>query len=125
MKYAILVTTLFALNSFAQTANIKDIQLDKEKETNISITTGDKKDEKKYEIVEESSDISGEPESLSKAARASWKKACDEWKAETKEHNKDSKIISLNCGTPKCEKSESVTTTCTSEAKLKVKVKAE
>lgn len=122
MKYAFLFTTLFALNSFAQTANIKDIPLDKE--TNITISPDAKKN-KAWEIVEESNDISGDPESLAKEARNSWKKACADWKAEAKENNKENKIISLNCGTPKCEKSESITTTCTSEAKLKVKVKTE
>lgn len=127
MKFTFLMTVLFSfsvsLNAFAQTANIKDIPLDKE--TNITISPDGKKTNKAWEIVDEASDIEGEPESLSKDARASWKKACAEWKSETKETNKENKIISLNCGTPKCEKSESVTTTCKSQAKLKVKVKTE
>jgi hypothetical protein len=122
MKFTILLAVLFSLNASAQTANIKDIPLDKE--TNITISPDGKK-EKAWEIVDETADIEGDPESMAKEARASWKKACAEWKAETKENNKENKIISLNCGSPKCEKSESVTTTCKSQAKLKVKVKTE
>jgi len=114
---------LFSLNAFAQTANIKDIPLDKE--TNITISPDGKKTTKAWEIVDETSDIEGDPESMTKEARNSWKKACAEWKAETKENNKENKIISLNCGSPKCEKSENITTTCKSQAKLKVKVKTE
>lgn len=121
MKSAFLFLTLFALNSFAQTANIKDIPVGKD--TNISITNGPQAAAKNYEIVDENSDLAGEPESLAKDARNSWKKACEDWKKETKEMNKDNKIISLNCGQPVCDKSENVTTTCKSQAKLKVKVK--
>lgn len=123
MKFTIFISLFFTLSAFAQTANIKDIPLDKE--TNITISPDGKKSEKAWEIVDETSDIEGEPESLAKDARASWKKACAEWKAETSETNKENKIISLNCGSPKCEKSESVTTTCKSQAKLKVKVRLE
>lgn len=124
MKFAILLSVFFALNVFAQTAQIKDIPLDKE--TNITISPdGKKSPSKTHEIVDETADIEGEPENLQKDARASWKKACAEWKAETKETNKENKIISLNCGSPKCASADTATTVCKSQAKMKVKVKVE
>lgn len=131
MKIALLIATFFSLNSFApnlfaQTANIKDIPLNKDQDTNISISTGAKVSgptNPSHQIVDEASEVVGEPETLSKDARVSWKKACDEWKKETKEMNKDNKIIALNCGQPKCETTENSTTTCKSQGKMKVKVK--
>lgn len=123
MKFFIIFSLFFAVESFAQKANIKDIPLDKD--TNISINTDPKKPTKTYEIVDETSSLEGEPENLLKDARASWKKACADWKAESKELNKENKIISLNCGNPTCASADAATTVCKSTAKMKVRVKVE
>jgi hypothetical protein len=124
MKYLILSILFFALNSSAQTANIKDIPVDGD--TNISITKGKTATpQKTYEIMSETADVEGEPETLSKDARTSWKKACADWKTETKETNKENQILSINCGKPTCDKSENVTTTCKSVGTYKMKVKVQ
>lgn len=106
--------------AMAQTANVKDIPVDGD--TTISVSKGAAKSVG-YEITEASSDLSGDPEPLSKEARASWKKACDEWKKETKELNVDNKILVLNCGSPKCEKTGPTETTCSSKGLYKARVK--
>ncbi len=122
MKYFVIsFFTLFFSIAFAQTANIRDIPADGD--TNISITKGQKPNEKKFEIVDQENDIEGEPEVVLKEARSSWKKACDDWKKETRELNKENQIISINCGKVSCEKTENSTRTCKSTGHYKITTK--
>lgn len=121
MKATFLVLVLFfSTQVFAQKVGIKDIPADGD--TTISIKKGDQT-KAEFEIVTDQAQISGEPEILSKAARTSWKKACDEWKKEIRELNKDNQVLSLNCGTPKCTKTDMTETVCTSDANYKLRVK--
>jgi len=106
--------------AMAQTAGVKDIPVDGD--TTISVTKGAVKSVT-YEVTEGSAEISGDPEILVKEARASWKKECADWKKETKELNADSKVLVLNCNSPKCEKSSAGETTCVSTGVYKVRVK--
>jgi hypothetical protein len=72
-------------------------------------------------IVDENAPINGDPGPLEKDARANWKKACDDWKKETKELNKGN-VISLSCNTPACSMTDTTSYSCSSTAKYKVKV---
>lgn len=117
---SVLSIFFFALNSWSQSAAIKDIPVDGD--TTISIKKGDQT-KTEFEVVTDQAQISGEPEILSKAARASWTKACAEWKKETRELNKDNQVLALNCGLPKCVKTDMTETVCTSDASYKLRVK--
>lgn len=73
------------------------------------------------EVLDGSAEIAGEPNVLMKGARESWKVACDDWKKEVKDLNKENQVIALNCGVPKCA-TEGGGTVCKSAANYKVKV---
>lgn len=73
------------------------------------------------EVLDGSAEIAGEPNVLVKGARESWKVACDDWKKEVKDLNKENQVIALNCGSPKCA-TEAGGTVCKSTANYKVKV---
>ena len=118
---SIISSILFiAISGFAQTAAVKDIPADGE--TTISISKGDKTT-KTFEIVDGASDIEGEPAPLNKEARNNWKKACTEWKAETKELNKENQLLVLNCGTVTCSKESPTEVLCKSKGTYKIKTK--
>jgi hypothetical protein len=90
--------------------------------TTIEIRKGDKsKIDNKYEITEGTDEVAGDSAPLMAAARTSWKKACDGWKKEFKDLNKDNQILSMNCGKPTCTRTE-MESVCTSDAKYKLKV---
>lgn len=106
----------------AQTVNVKDIDASQEQETTISVRKGGSKSEAKFEITEGTEEIEGDPAPLQKEARANWKKACDGWKKELKENNKDNQILTSNCGTAQCS-TTAMETVCKSTAKYKLKVR--
>lgn len=94
-----------------------------EQDTTITIKKGaTAPGEVKYEITEGTDDLSGDPAPLQKEARANWKKACDEWKKELKELNRDNQILSMNCGRVECATS-AMETVCRSTTKHKLKVR--
>ena len=79
---------------------------------------------KKYVISEGTDDITGDKDVLKKSAEKNWKQACDDWKKEIKELNKDNKIISVSCGSMTCAK-DGVESTCKSSGSYKVRVLTE
>ncbi len=104
----------------AQTAAVKDIPADSD--TTITVSKG-KKSQTEYEVTDGTADVQGEPEVLARDARTAWRKACTEWKQELKELNKDNQVLSMNCGTPKCEKNSNMEFLCESKASYKVKTR--
>lgn len=120
MKFLVIGLSLISSLALAQSMGIKDIPADGD--TTIKIEKGQKADNK-YEITEGSDTIEGDAAPLLKDARSNWKSACTDWKKEFKELNKTSgnQIISMSCGTMKCS-TTAMETTCTSDAKHKVKV---
>lgn len=108
----------------AQSVSIQDVPVDQES-TTIEIKKGKQattdSTKKQYQIMEEVSEVAGEPAPLMKAARENWNKACAEWKKEVKELNAENKILTLNCGKPQCQ-TTTMETTCTSDAKSKIRV---
>ena len=75
-----------------------------------------------WEIAEGTSDIQGETSAMNRAAKESWQKACNTWKKEFREDNKENKIINLNCGVPNCG-GEAGNVVCTSKSTYKIKTK--
>lgn len=119
MKIPAVLLSFFSAVAFAQTMGIKDIPAGGD--TTIKIEKGSKGDNT-YEITSGTDAIEGDPAPLLKEARANWKAACAEWKKETKELNKENQVITLSCGSMKCNTS-AMETTCVSEGKHKIKVK--
>lgn len=78
--------------------------------------------EEREELLEGRAEVVGDPNVLQRAARDSWKKACEDWKKEVKELNVDNKVLILNCNEPRCS-TEKGSTVCRSEANYKIKVK--
>lgn len=128
MKKILTTLTVALLTSsigYSQTADIKikDVPMNDEG-TTISIgKKGTKSDPTiQYQITEGEEEVTGDPAPLLKEARINWKKACDTWKKETKDLNKDNQVITLNCGKMECT-TAAMETTCKSNGTHKIKVK--
>jgi hypothetical protein len=119
---------MLLLSSFlhAQEPTLNGIPTDQE--TTISIKKGAQGSTKscaRFEVIKGEAQIAGDAELLSKPARAAWKKACEEWKKETKELNADNRVIALNCGIPECGKMPTGESQCSSTATYQVRVRLE
>lgn len=122
MKFtALTLGLLIAGFAHAQTTSINDIPSDSKEGTTIQITKGTTS-ERDFDIVSSTADISGDASPLTKGARDQWKKACNEWKAEIKDLNKENQLLALNCGAPVCKKEDNGTT-CTSSGSYQMKVR--
>jgi len=119
-SFLVLLMMCFSLSALAQTAGIKDIPADGD--TTISITKG-KNGQVEWAITEGTAEIAGEPEVLSKSARTSWKKECDDWRKEIKDLNKENQVLALSCNKPNCSKNGTSETVCESTGTYKVKTK--
>jgi len=75
-----------------------------------------------YQITEGQTDLEADGAPLAKEARKNWSKACDAWKKELRELNKNNEILAHDCGRPTCafQSGENI---CTSKATYKLKVK--
>jgi hypothetical protein len=76
-------------------------------------------------IMEESDEITGDPDSDRLTAYKSWKEACAQWKKELKENN-GKNLISSSCGTPHVNQDSvtfAKTNVSTGTYKLKVSIK--
>ena len=74
-----------------------------------------------FEVVSLSGSIYGDPQLSTDAARASWSTACNAWKKETKELNKDNQMLSINCETPSCSYQDAGRTICSSIGSYQIK----
>lgn len=75
-----------------------------------------------FQITEGNEVVEGDGALLIKDAKKNWKQACNDWKKEFRELNKDNSILSMNCGQQNCA-TQSGETICTSKANYKLKVK--
>lgn len=125
MKIFSSLVLAFSFSTFAQSVDVKDVNSDTDGSTTIEITKGkSKKNEVAWEVVEGSAPIEGEPAAMNKEARAAWQKACDDWKKELREDNKENRVISINCGKANCSGSAG-SKVCSSDGSYKIKTKIE
>ena len=75
----------------------------------------------KFEIVDLSGQIVGELSTSSDQARSSWSQACNEWKSETKDLNKNNEVLGINCNSASCAFAEAGKWQCVSTGTYKVK----
>lgn len=78
-------------------------------------------EKKHFEVIDGTAPVTGEPGNNTEGARTKWSKACSEWKAETKELNKENQVLSLVCGSASCAYQENGTYVCSSTAVYKLK----
>lgn len=76
----------------------------------------------KFQIVEGEDTIEGEGALLVKEAKKNFTKACDAWKKEIRDLNKNNEVIKTNCGSQSCA-TQSGETVCTAKGTYKIKVK--
>ena len=119
---------LFASLTLAQTANIKDLPLDENQRTTITIEKGAPtptpgSQPVAHEVLEGTAEIEGDSAPLQKQAKANHKKACDEWKKEVKELNASNTILMINCNLPKCAPEATAMTVCRSTGTYKIRLK--
>jgi hypothetical protein len=119
--FSFIFILLFVPKSFAQKAAVTEIPL--EGSTTITVQKGaaNSGSTEMSQILDGNAEISGEPNVLSRGARDSWKKSCDDWKDEVKALNKENQLIAINCNSPSCNAMNG-STTCKSIATYKVKV---
>lgn len=117
--------------ALAQVVDAPKIDTDHEGTTTIQIKkskNGDAApiDQKKikWEVQEGSADVEGEASATAKDAKKAWQKACNDWKKEIREDNKENKLMSVNCGISSCS-GEAGSKVCSSKATYKVKTKVE
>ncbi|MGZ3770283.1 MAG: hypothetical protein ACXWQ7_14070 [Bdellovibrio sp.] len=103
----------------AQSMGVKDIPVGED--TSIEIKKG-KHFDKDFEIITNEDHIEGDAAPLLKDARANWKKACADWKSETKGVSKENQVLSITCGKMECS-TVSMESTCHSTGKVTMKVK--
>jgi hypothetical protein len=125
MRYLI-VTLLFPVFGFAQTVDVNKIDTQTTEDTTIQIHKGktDTLNTPKWDVQDGTADVEGEASATQKDAKKAWTKACNEWKKEFKEDNKDNKVLSVNCGSASCS-GEAGSKVCTSKATYKVKTRVD
>ena len=126
MKQFIFLISLFSSLALAQSVDIKDVDTKGDENTTIEIRKGKKAEQatadRTWEITDGDADVQGDVATMSKEARTSWKKACEDWKKEFRGDNKENKIIALDCGTPNCS-GDAANKSCVSKAKYKIKTR--
>ncbi len=112
--------------SWAQSVDVKDVNANNQDSTTIEIRKGKaaelSKCEALWEVQDGQAEVMGEPGGMNREARANWKQACTDWKAEFRADNKENKIISVSCGVPTCE-GDVGNKSCTSKANYKIKTR--
>ncbi len=77
---------------------VKDIPADSD--TSVIVQKGKNAGFPNYEVVNGSEEIAGDPNFHEREAYTSWKTACDDFKKELKEMNKE-RLMSVSCGRAK------------------------
>jgi hypothetical protein len=127
--FLLLTASLISLSSFAE----EDMKFTKKisgdgTDSVLIETTKGAKARADFEIVSGEEEISGDPTAGRKEAMASWRQACNEWKKELKENNKDGHVVIASCGTAKFALDDSSGAgsgiyTYRSEGKYKIRVR--
>ena len=122
---AILIFLLLAAFANAQNVGVSVDKINADENTTIEIRKGNQATPAKgalFEITQGEDSVEGDPAPLLKEARSNWRKACNEWKKELRELNKENSILSMSCGSQSCT-TQSMETVCTSKATYKLRVK--
>jgi hypothetical protein len=121
-----LLSQLLAVSVGAEeNASIKIKDVSTSEDTSVIIKKGAlplPSDTPVFEIVSGTDEVSGDLEAGVKESWASWKTACENWKKEFKENNKENQIITLNCNSPSSQPQKNGMQVHVSTATYKIKV---
>ncbi len=121
-KFILAVAFLLPTAALAQKVGLQVDGVNANENTTIEIKKNDRpKNEKSFEITEGTDEITGEFSTLLQEARKNWKTACEDWKKELKDLNKENQVLFISCGRMTCSK-QSVESSCQSVAKYKLRV---
>lgn len=83
------------------TIKVNDVTLEDNTQVTIKKEKASEHDDtNEFVFLSEKGEILGDPEPGLKESYANWKKACEDWKIEVKELNKNNEVLSLNCNAP-------------------------
>ncbi|MGZ3722904.1 MAG: YXWGXW repeat-containing protein [Bdellovibrionales bacterium] len=74
-----------------------------------------------FEIIDGTAKVTGAPNHLKADARTNWVAACEDWKRETVQLNKNDQVIMMACQDPACPLGDDGYFTCSSQASFKIK----
>jgi invasion protein IalB len=125
IQKASLVATLLFFSTLlsADEKGLKISDIPAQEGTSVVIKKGEGICGPDYEVISGSDEVVGDPSSGEKESYASWKVACEAWKKEVKEVNRDNQLLSLNCAMPVAVRLNNGTTIYHSSATFKVKTK--
>ena len=90
-----------SLSAFAESPKIKIGDIQTNEDTSVIIKKGSSSSlGPEFEIVSGTGEILGDPTLGAKDAYSNWKSACDDWKKETRELNKENQVLALSCNAP-------------------------
>lgn len=117
-----MVLPMLMTNALAQNVGVKVDDVNAQDDTTIEIRKGQRPGTPLYEVTEGEATIEGDSALLLTEARKNWKNACNDWKTEFRELNKENSILAMSCGKQNCvtQTSESQ---CTSKGTYKLKIK--
>jgi hypothetical protein len=121
---------LFSSWALAQTVDVNKIPADDSGTTTIRIQKDHNIDlpaaaaRPAWEVQDGTADVEGEASATAKDAKKAWQQACKDWKKETRDDNKDNKVLNLNCGSASCS-GEAGSKICTSKATYKIKTRVD
>ncbi len=126
MTTLLLLALLAAPAIAAEGSKIRVSDVPTDQDTSIVIRKGAEGDLRDFEVVSGTEDVTGEPTPTHRESYASWKQACDAWKKEMREMNKENSLIALNCNVALASKDPAGLSThhSTGSYKLRVRIRA-
>lgn len=91
---------LFSISAYAQDTSVKISDIPIQEDTSVIIKKGAGSCGPDFEVASGMDEVAGDPSSGTKESYASWKKACEAWKKDTREMNKANQVLNLNCNLP-------------------------
>lgn len=113
MKASLLLSLAFASTfAWAQKAGVKVSDIPTSGDTSIVIKKGVVNTTlvPDYDVITDKDEIFGDPSTNRSEAYTSWKSACQEWRKEMRDMNKENQILTLNCNSPTLQKDEYIYT---------------
>ncbi len=127
MSKLLLMTFTLSMSALAhaESASIKINDVSTQEDTSVVIKKGpiSSSTQPEYEIVSGTEEIVGDPEAGTKEGYTSWKLACENWKKELKELNKENQVLTLNCNKPTFTRDQNHLLMYQSVATYKLKVR--
>ncbi|MEO7165250.1 MAG: hypothetical protein ABI041_20190 [Bdellovibrionia bacterium] len=114
---------LFSMSAIAQESSVRISDIPTQEDTSVIIKKGASSCGPDFEVVSGLDEVAGDPSSGSKESYGSWKSACEAWKKDTRQMNKENQVLSLNCNFPTLIRLNSGLNIYHSSASYKLKIR--